>query len=386
MNYQNYQAYIGSHKPHWFVATPLILYFIFSPLYLFPSGLPQVGDFFISLGAVSFLLVVLFKSRLSLRPVFLIGLCFAVYTIFVNLLNYSFYPHNRFLLSSFYYVYNIGIFIYLVLLFEKHGNHLKDIISNILPWIVLAQIIWAVSMPQDHWREIGTFNNPNQLAYWALITAFMIVLVRKKPYLNLWEIVSIAILASLQALALSKVGIISFSVFLLLLICSPVLKTSYKYALIVLIFLAMPFLFFKSEDGTVLKSFIEAPVERIQNIGQEPDDSAEARGYKRPIEFPIYTLLGAGEGAYDRFEPNDSYELHSGIVTILFSYGVFGFGLFIAFMYFVFKQKPLYIVILTIPIFMVGLTGQSFRFTHFWVLMAIIYTFYQSGSAIQRKG
>ena len=342
-----------------------------------------MADAFISFGATIFLLLVVFKSRLSMRPVFLIGLCFAFYTIIVNLLNYSFYPHNRFLLSSFYYIYNFGIFIYLVLLFEKYTLRLKDILSFLLPWIVLAEVAWAVLVPQDHWREIGSFNNPNQLAYWALITSFMIVLLRKKPQLNLWEIGAIGVLASLQAMALSKVGIISFSVFLIILICSPVLKSAHKYALLVLIFLAMPFLFLKSDEGTVLKTFIEAPVERIKNIGQEPDDSAEARGYNRPFEFPIYTLLGAGEGAYDRFEPNNSYELHSGIFTILFSYGIFGFGLFAAFMFFVFKKKPWHIILLAMPVFMIGLTGQSFRFTHFWVLMALIYTYYQSRAAIK---
>ena len=95
--------------------------------------------------------------------------------------------------------------------------------------------------------------------------------------------------------------------------------------------------------------------------------------------------MGAGEGAFDRFEKEQGLELHSAIVTILFSYGIVGFGLFAVFLLQVIKKKPIYLILMLAPVFMVGLTGQTFRFSHFWLLMALTYVSYRPPFVVHHK-
>src|SRR5690606_25026545 len=81
----------------------------------------------------------------------------------------------------------------------------------------------------------------------------------------------------------------------------------------------------------------------------DPEKFTE-RGYERLWEYPQYLIYGAGEGAHWRFMDvlyaersiGGGREIHSGLASVLFSYGIFGFALFAGFIYAIFrKAQPL---------------------------------------------
>jgi hypothetical protein len=360
-------------KISWMHIAPLVLYLLLSPIYLIPSGLPQLADGFILFGLVGLLFSSIYNSSVKMRTIFFVGSVFAMYTVCINIINYLYFPHSRFLLSSLFYPYNVLVFMYTVKLLEQYGDKLRQILFSVIAVAVIGQFIWAVATPQEHWREIGSFNNPNQLAYWSLLSATMIVLLRQNKKLGFVAFGLLLLLGILQVLALSKAGIISYFVFLVILFFSPLMAKTRILFVLLLAVSAVSLGAFSYMNPHFKAMVFEKPIARLYNIGAEPDDSAEARGYYRPIKFPIYVLLGAGEGAYDRFEPENPVELHSGLVTIVFSYGLIGVCLFGGFLLLVVNKKPPYILLFFIPVLMFGLTGQSFRFSHFWIFLALAY-------------
>lgn len=364
-------------KGQWLFALPFLLYLALSPLYLFPSGMPQIADFIILIGIGFSLLSWSSKYTGHIRKVYVMGFLFALYAVFVNLINYVFFPDTRFLLSALYYPFNLCIFIYTVSVIEKCGRPLLRAAAAVIAFTVFLELFWSLFLPQGHWRTLGSFNNPNQLAYWSLLSATIIVMLRRPFTLSALDIVLISILAVLQTLALSKAGLITYSLFLIILFFSPYLKMTHRAVFIFLIITGLLAMSINLWDARSMNdSFIQNAIDRVASIGDEPDDSPAARGYYRLFEFPHYVILGAGEGGFARFDDTHVKELHSGLATMIFSYGIVGASLFLYFLYRVFRQQSLFILLFLGPIILFGVSGQNFRFSHFWVYLAITYAGY----------
>jgi hypothetical protein len=129
-------------------------------------------------------------------------------------------------------------------------------------------------------------------------------------------------------------------------------------------------------DNTVL---IERVSDRLQTLGEQSDDSLEARGFPRVVDYPEYIVTGAGEGALYRFGEADSsdeqvqiHEIHSTFLTILFSYGLFGSATFAAAIWRLYRLSSAGTFLYVIPPFFYGLTHQGLRFSFLWLLLAVI--------------
>jgi hypothetical protein len=90
-------------------------------------------------------------------------------------------------------------------------------------------------------------------------------------------------------------------------------------------------------------------------------------------------IYGSGEGAHWRFNSkthpkHQGAELHSGLATILMSYGAFGFILFATFIYTIFQRVPLLLWLSLAALIAYGITHQHIRFTGFWVYLGLIYS------------
>lgn len=362
-----------SPKIKWIYGGPFLVYLFLSPLYLFPSGLPQIADAILIIGLLTYLVEVVTGGSTKIRPVYFLGLFFAFYTIVVNMINYIFYPEFRFVLSSMIYPYNILMFIFVSSLLERYGSTLREAAFLVLAAATVMELIWAIIFPQTHWREMGSFNNPNQLAYWSLLTATMLVLLKSNNKFGLLGLGVLFLLGFLQTMALSKAGLITYSLFLLVLFFSPKLNNTSRILAVSALFLTVSLSLLLFGGAFPQTKALQNAADRLGNIGQEADDSFEGRGYYRIAEHPQYLFLGAGEGAFHRFSETNK-ELHSGLATILFSYGIVGALLFSSFLYMVFRKKPLYAILFFIPVLMFGIPGQNFRFTHFWIFLAILYT------------
>ncbi len=368
-----------ANKISLFILIAWFLYLILSPFYIFPKGRPQPSDFILAMAILPVLITQFLKFRPKIPLLYVFGGLFVLLTVGVNIVNYLFFPDIRFLLTAMIYPYNLMVFAFVVWMFQQDFKTAqKWTFWGIVVTIFTQLIVLKLSdFGFRGYRGTGGFENPNQFAYWVLLIAAILVFLNGSKPLRVWDWLLIALLAYMQALALSKAGIIAFGVFILFLFLTP--KMSPK-GYIILFFIILTSFLYSLYDYERLHNIFEniEPLKnvsaRLEGIGTEPDDSPEARGYFRIIEYPLHSLFGSGEGAFWRFNAEGyNRELHSGIATIVFSYGILGAILFTSFIFLIIYRQPWYYLLLFIPIIMFGLPHQSFRFAHFWVFLGINY-------------
>jgi hypothetical protein len=208
------------------------------------------------------------------------------------------------------------------------------------------------------------FNNPNQLGYYALLSASLLLLLQRRRYVTTLEVAIGGVAASYLALisaskaALGGIGLLVIAGVFVRLRTMIVVAIAFTLVLVV---------------ANPMQAAIDRTITRF-----ETDSSAsfaEERGYDRILKYPEYWVVGSGEGAYKRFE-NDTalgdHEIHSSIGTLFFSYGIVGTLLFAAFLWTVIRRTGLRTWLLIIPSLAYGMTHQGLRFTLFWVLLAIV--------------
>lgn len=358
-------------------------YLILSPIYILPKGLPQPADIMIIIAALPALALSFSNFKGNLSYIFLCAFAFAALASIINLTHFSFSPDRRFLLSIFYYPYNILVFGFVAYIFGQSSEQIRKYSYWALSIAILAQFIWAAFIPDsDNWRATGGFDNPNQLAYWSLLSAGMLIILRGENRFTIIDISLFGLTGLTQALALSKAGMISFTLLFLVLFFSQRITHAMRAALFTII-LAAAFIFALSPNlGSALSAKADIAhnvITRLASLGLEADDSLIGRGYDRIISHPEYLIFGAGEGGFDRFQNNGGpKELHSGLATLLFSYGFTGFILFLTFLFLIFRRERFLVLTVLGCILMFSLTHQAFRFTHFWVFLGMVYGIQQS--------
>lgn len=366
-----------------------LLYLLLSPIYLLPKGYPQPADMIIVLGMLPALGLMFLRYKGQVHKMYFYGLLFALFAFLINWVNYTFYPHYRFPLASIYYIYNFMIFAYVDYLFKRDPEGLRRISYWMIVMATIIQFCWAVFFPDiGYHRVTAGFINPNQLAYWSLLTAIMLVMMKAKDKLNLMDLALFCMLGYMQIVSLSKAGIICFMMLLVVMVLMPNVSKVIRSIIFLGTFSLLVIGLFEMNTLQMLLErleLIETAYDRLAEIGEERDDSAEGRGYLRIVNFPEYVILGAGEGAFDRFgEPR---ELHSGIATLLFSYGITGALIFLIFIFKVFQGLPWYFWAFITIVMLYGVTHHNIRFTHFWVFLAMAHAanYYLLPQQLNRK-
>lgn len=316
-----------------------------------------------------------FQPRYRITTTILIGLAFVGLTFTINITHYAFSPDRKFMLSSLYYIYNFAVFLFVDFLFSKSPDKVNKITYVALATSILFELIVVILDYGNEVRAQGSFNNPNQLGYWSLLSFTLLIIVKRDKKINWFDAILIMSVFTMQALSLSKAGMISMLFCMIILFFSKVVSNTQRIITCILIIVTSIYII--SFNNNLLRAFlsidtIEAVYNRLSTIGAQGDDSLSGRGYDRIFENPHYLILGAGEGANWRYSVQNK-ELHSGLATLAFSYGIVGFITFFAFLYFVFRRRPWRHILLIIPIMLYGLTHQNVRFTYFWVVIAAAY-------------
>lgn len=169
----------------------------------------------------------------------------------------------------------------------------------------------------------------------------------------------------LAALSLSKAALLGVALMLVLTLLD-------RPGVLILVLIAcLTFVMYTESGNRVLRNVMF----RMDTFGIDADDSLAGRGYDRIWNHPEYIVLGAGEGAVDRFNTRlKGGELHSTWGTVLFSYGLIGLGLFLNFLRRLWKLSGKYFLY-TVPAWIYGLTHQGLRFTTLWLLLALVACF-----------
>ena len=237
-------------------------------------------------------------------------------------------------------------------------------------------IIYMISGGSSGVRNVGTFNNPNQLGYYALLITALIMFCANQVNTRVrWTVLGISSGLILAFTSLSKAAILSYLGLVFVFILKNLLnKKNIKKMIIVLVMLISSYSLINSTTNILNENQVLQSVEtRLNSIGDDSDDNLEGRGYGRIIDFPEYWVFGAGEGEFNRFSgPLQGYEFHSTLGNIQVSYGLIGLILYILLLLSVTKGNGYSNFYIIIFILIYGITHNGIRNSLFWILVALI--------------
>lgn len=345
------------------------LYIFLFPVYVFKSGLPQPGDMLMLL----LVPVVFLSGRNALTPAAIRPtrwlLLFTGYLILVNLVwtlaqnAWSLNTKDGFLITSTYYIYNATFFLCALVLYTRYRERFLWLTLQVTLATVVVQVLISFVFSKGGSRGAVLFNNPNQLGYYAVLSASILCLGRRKLGLGTLP-ATIGLLCSsyLALLSASKAALGAVAI-----LVAVGLLSNPRFILVSV----LGFMLLLVSSNRVTDA-ISAAQNRIET--DESNSFFEERGYDRIVANKEYWLFGAGEGGYRRFKETTvigSHELHSSAGTIFFCYGIIGTILFVQFAWAVVRGGRFKYILILLPAAAYGLTHQGLRFTLLWVLLAM---------------
>lgn len=315
------------------------------PIYIFKSGSVQPSHL-VFLSALS----VFSLSNLSGKDFFqnsvahskeiaiyargkLLIVAFSLFSLYVTLVNSvwsvilgSFVP---FLFSSF-QLYNLVLIFFIVNVASRDFiSFLKATRVGFIFAIAISVLAILITGFDSASRESSLFNNPNQLGFFCISASMIFIVANKFSIGNIYSNIAALAIASLLCMpTLSRAGIYT-CLFLLFVGVLSIPRTGSKLTLIIIIGLLVgPFaLSIGTFDKLTERSSYRADFKKNTNSSE-----LEERGYDRIFANPEYLAFGAGEGVFKRFDGRLAglgAEMHSSVGTILFSYGIIGFLLYL---------------------------------------------------------
>ena len=296
--------------------------------------------------------------------------------VIINAVHEYMYPQGNFRLYSLFWIYNcLAVWTCRKLSecelvpdngMNKSAVSIKKILMRLLEFDIMMQLIIFISGHggrfTEYWgatRYMGSFNDPNQLAFFMLISILLIFDISadkgvhaearncrgKKGTLpnfikvHLPELITALIALFIIVMSKSTGVMLGASVFVFLLLLCSLRELTVKKMLSVqtaLIFTAvvgmvgvlMFWHIWPSADFNVQELEYNTLTRIQEKLWKLSNGGAGGflldRGADKIAAFPQYMLFGAGEGAFERFQlPGGGInELHCSLLSILFCYGI----------------------------------------------------------------
>lgn len=354
------------------------LYLVTSIIYIFPSGNPQPADFLLLLGIALTLLLV--WRTLPNEPVLYLGI--GLLLGWITLVNSFWFLATGdfvFIRKTSFYFYNSIVLVFVVALGSRDFDKLKNTIYVSCVVALFAQFLFLGMADESIKRATGTFNNPNQMGYWALLVMTCLAIARERTRLSVVDVLALGAGMYATMLAISKAAVICA----MLLIAIAVARCGCRrYAGWLLTITLAGGVILQLATGHVLErlanlDFVEPVTRELSSLGETADEDVAKRGYRRLLEHPHYLAFGAGEGVFERLATGpdgaDSKEFHSTLGNLIMSYGLVGLGLFLVLLALIFTVGPWTNVAYLVPIMLYGITHNGLRFSLFWVFLGLVF-------------
>lgn len=368
---------------------------LLKPYYIFASGTLQIGDIVLLLAFFLFLLATK-NNKKNIKNILIENKYFVFFMILVFIINgfyFLYYLKFKFMLSSLYYLFNLFVIILFSYMFSKNEKSYK-ILDRILKFNIIVQLIICILNLGDYYggyRYMGTFNDPNQFAYYIFISFCFVYLLNLKLKNSGFETFIFFLISIYLIIRSSSTGMLfGMMIFVALYIVSllkGVKKSSVRKAIIFCIVL-IPFvllvgILYTNSDKRIewdnihiIERFSEK-IGKIENSNTLINDNHmtiwQERGYDKIIKYPWYILYGSGEGMYERFSsPKFVNEIHATIPSILFYYGIIPTFLLLAWMYKKIKGSPFKINAVFFAIIIESFTLLNQRQYLFWIMFILI--------------
>lgn len=334
------------------------------PYYVFASGLPQPADFvLVGLATIPGAVALPQLLRSAAKPI-AAALAFTGVVVAVNIAWFALLGELDFIISTAFYVFNATVFAGVVSHGWRLGDRFARTTAHAMTVALGMQVLFSFAFPDRalSGRLTLFFNNPNQLAYYALGAATVVTIIASvRPSLRLQATVAIAGAAWLAFRTYSRaaaIGVVALA--FLWLVRRPGIVLG----------LAGPALLIAGYSDLDADEDVLWQARIAHTMEGDPSDYLEDRGLERVVEYPEYLIFGAGEGQHLRFHAL-GLELHSSLANVVFSYGVLGlltFGLLIGR---TFLAAPPRAGLLLLPSLFYGLFHNGLRFRMFWIVLAI---------------
>lgn len=348
-------------------------------LYVFPSGLPQPADFLL-LGFAGLMSLLALGDKWLAASSF--ALCWALMVLWVLLVCLGWalvMESTAFFIYPAFYLFNFLVGMALLRFLSLSGEMGRSLVRNGLSIALLvaaSQVLLQLGAGAN--RTTGSFNNPNQLAYFSLCGIVVLMLLDDfRPPLRPLMLAGL-VAAVISILAASSLGAMGGAVLVGLGWVVANLDRLRRFArllLVVPLILVVVVVVNLSSDGQVqsnLQSRMDRAPDKVENAYEE-------RKYDRLANFPEYAILGAAEGERRRFAPYHNSEIHSSYGNMLFAYGIPGFGLFLAVIFLALRNAPVYVWMGVAGPLVYSLTHNGLRSTLFWMMLAICWHLYRQG-------
>jgi O-antigen ligase len=342
----------------------LATYFVLKIFYVYPSGKPQPADFFlVVVMAVS--LIVLWR-KLPREPALYLSLgLFVGWVAVVNGTWFLLLDETGFVRSTLFYAYNAMILLFVIFAAAHDFARLQKFTMLACLLAITIQFIDVTVVGEMAYgsRTLGTFNDPNQLGYWALLAVACYAVIRGDKGGNLLDLAVLLAGFYIVYTGLSR----SATTAMLVLGALVVWHTRWEHRGQILG--AGALILAASAVGTALFEPLRGLSKRLMNI-----DVGEVgeRGYERITEHPQYLIFGAGESAHWRFHER-AIELHSSLGTIFFCYGLVGLILFSWVLLTVFRPAARAHQLYLVPPMLYGIANMGVRFSLFWVFLGLVF-------------
>ncbi len=346
----------------WFAAGAVFL----SPFYVFESGNPQPTDMLTCIFVFGVLVRHNGRLRFPRHATFFVAtlMVLGIWIGLVNLFWSWFYLDPIILKPTSYYWFNFSVTIVFIGLFHEHGTRLHRGLVHLLFSTLLLQVLLSpfVASDETH-RETLFFNNPNQLAYYAVCcSSILLAVAQRLRFGAVYQTIYYACCMGLVIMSVSRAGMAAISLLLVYLVWE-------RPRFLFLIAGAMILTFWYASS---FPEFFEYFQNRISDVGQNTD-----RGYGRVFEHPLYMIFGAGEwGGVHQF--GETLELHSNFGTMIFCYGLFGLILYLVLHFELVRRLPPSAFFSLVPPMILGLSHKGLRFSLYWIHLAVLMTLWSS--------
>lgn len=242
--------------------------------------------------------------------------------------------------------------------------------------LVAVLVLGTGSVGVDAERAVGTFNNPNQLGYFGVLTASaMLILWVRNGIAQKWLLVALAACIYLCVLSLSKSAMASIA--LVPLAYVGIASRRSAHGVFAWAICALVLLYLLAEIGVMGSFYISdfAAYNRFINAAQENDSSLAVRGYTVLADASWWQVL-FGLSSQTVADLRGGYEVHSTYMAPIASYGLIGGGFFLAFLLifnyrFIIRFGIFPYLGVVMPMMLYGVAHNGGRTPFFWIFVGI---------------
>lgn len=373
-----------------------LLFMLLKPFYLGESGGIQIADLVFILCFGTWVLTRRGEPVMSKTNRVFLAFLFCVQA--VNLVWFILRPDAYFFMSSFYYLYNFLV-ILVISDFMHNRRFLRALLWVLVFNLVIQLAVLALGIGRFFWgiyRFMGTFNDPNQFAF-SMFSTFLLIYVlssylknqldRRKNLLVVGSFLLVVFFIFQGSSTGMLLGITAFTGLMVLTFIGSEKTPAFAFLkiLAIVILLAVVLLVLtlgnlgeQIDDAVGSDTFlIYRLVEKAQKIVTGGLSSIiDERGLDKLFSHPIYMIIGAGEGGFDRF-PATPFEIHSTLPGILFSYGLLPFLLLLRWIWLNVKGINRVLVPVYLALFLESFFLAHQRQPAFWMLIVLAGLAYQ---------